>query len=224
VHILGIGQSNLANHCGTPRTSPFGRVVLRGVDLPLSDPVAGGSGSAGSVWPRLADRLSQVPEVSDLALTLTAVGGTSIAEWAPGGPLFKTLVERSDHGDLGAVTHVVFQQGEKDTKLRTSTDGYLAAFMALYDGVSTLVGPATWIICRSSYRLGETSAHVIQAQNQAVASIAEAAAGPDLDRLGPKFRYDDAHFNDAGLERFAAELAEALVAVRTTRGQGIENS
>ena len=45
MHILAIGQSNLANHCGTAQSSSFGEALAGGRLYPLSDPVQGGTGT-----------------------------------------------------------------------------------------------------------------------------------------------------------------------------------
>jgi len=212
MHILAIGQSNIANHCGSPRAAEFGEAVENGRLHPLSDPIRGGSGTDGSVWPRVADRLADQSWPGSLRLTLAAVGATSIADWVPGGSCFDALAERFAAGDGEGVTHVVWQQGEKDTLLQTSADAYTALFMKLYDGVTEVIGVVPWIICRSSYRMGVTNPGVTDAQAQLAATLPLAVEGPYLDALGTELRRDDTHFNDEGLERFATLLCDALLA------------
>ncbi|KAA1419432.1 sialate O-acetylesterase [Nocardioides humilatus] len=211
MHILAIGQSNLANHCGTAGASEFGEALVNGELYPLSDPVRGGTGPDGSVWPRVADRLAGQSWPGSLRLTLAAVGATSIAEWLPGAKCFTALAERFAAGDGEGVTHVVWQQGEKDTLLETSTADYTAMFLQLYEGVTDVVGVVPWIICRSSYRMGVTNPDVIEAQAKLAASLPLGVEGPYLDSFGPELRRDDTHFNDAGLEQFADLLVDTLL-------------
>jgi hypothetical protein len=211
MHILAIGQSNLANHCGTPAASDFGEVVHHGATSPLKDPIAGGTGDLGSVWPRVADELQRQQWPGSLRLTLAAKGGTSVQEWAPGGPCYEALTERFARGDGEGVTHVVWQQGEKDTLLETTAAAYTTDFLRMYDGITAVIGVVPWIICRTSYRFGVTSDAVVGAQSELASSLELAIAGPDLDSLGPAFRRDDTHFNDEGLSRFAAMLAQVIV-------------
>ncbi|WP_183094894.1 sialate O-acetylesterase [Nocardioides stalactiti] len=213
MHVLAIGQSNLANHCGSPRTAARGEVRHLGTAQPLQDPVPGGSGDLGSVWPRVVDELAALGTVGDDApfvLTLAAQGGTSVAEWAPGGPCHDLLMTRVADGDLDGVTHVVWQQGEKDTLLETRAADYTADFLRLHASVTAVVGAVPWIICRTSYRFGVTSAAVVSAQTELARTVPGAVAGPDLDALGPQLRRDDTHFNDEGLLRFASLLAPVL--------------
>ena len=203
-HILGLGQSNLANHCGERRSVPGSDVVLLGETLPLADPVPGGTGDLGSVWTRLA-----TPD-RPIRVTLAAQGGTSIEEWAPGGPCFEMLQTRIDAGDCKGVIQVVFQQGEKDTLLETTQADYVATFRRMYDAVVDRIGQTPWLLCQSSYRMGVVSPAVIAAQVELADTIPDISAGPNLDRLGSDFRRDDTHFNDAGLEAYAADLARLL--------------
>lgn len=219
MHILAIGQSNLANHCGTPATSDFGKVVHGGALHSMSDPIPGGSGNLGSVWPRVAEELRRRRSREPLKLTLAAKGGTSVSEWAPGGPCYEALTERFAMGDGEGVTTVVWQQGEKDTLLETSEADYTADFMRMYDGITVAIGQVPWVICRTSYRFGVTSPEVVAAQTKLAASLIGGVAGPDLDTLGGEFRRDDTHFNDEGLMRFGAMLAGLIVTSFTSAGQ-----
>lgn len=211
MHILALGQSNVANHCGTARSSDFGEVVFAGEQYPMTDPVRGGTGADGSVWPRVADRLATHAWPGSLRLTLAAVGATSVAEWVPGGACFDALTERFAAGDGAGVTHVVWQQGEKDTLLETSEEEYVELFLRLHAGVTDAVGVVPWVVCRSSYRMGVTNPAVIDAQTRLAATLPLGVAGPYLDPLGPDHRRDDTHFNDAGLEEFASLLCAALL-------------
>lgn len=210
LHILAVGQSNSANHCGSLDSCEFGDVVFEASLHAMKDPVPGGSGNLGSVWPRLARKIQQTGSFESMKLTLASQGGTSISEWAPGGTCFKMIEERHASGDLDGVTHVVFQQGEKDTLLQTTSEEYIRHFQAFYEAMSSLLGNCLWIICKSSYRMGVTSDAVTTAQKILADSLKDSIQGPDLDQLGAAFRRDDTHFNDSGLEVFASELFAVL--------------
>lgn len=221
MRVLGIGQSNIANHCGSPGRSSLGEVVFGGDVHPMSDPVPGGTGDLGSVWPRVAAELDRRGWADSFRLTLAASGGTSVGEWGPDGSLYAALVERLAGEDGRGTTHVVFQQGEKDTLLGTSEADYTRDFMRLYDGLADVVGDARWIICRSSYRFGVTSPDVVAAQTRLAATVPGAVAGPYLDELGPALRRDDTHFNDEGLARFAELLVDTLLVTAADRTGGL---
>lgn len=215
LHILAVGQSNLSNHCGSLQKSESGRAMLEGETHPLHDPIPGGTGTLGSVWPRFAEQLkAQIPDL-DLQVTLTARGGTSIEEWAPGGPCFEALEARLEAGDATSVNLVVFQQGEKDTLLETSEADYSARFHKLHAAVTKRLGSLPWIICQSSYRFGVVSPAVVSAQKALASSLPNTYAGPDLDAFGEEFRRDNTHFNDLGLDIFARELVACVTSIET---------
>lgn len=217
IHILVLGQSNVANH-GQPRaTSDFGGVFHAGACLPLSDPIPGGSGEGGSVWTRFAPLMRDSNLAPDLRITLRAQGGTAIADWSKSGKHFEELLR-----DLPAirscpvpVTHVLYHQGERDTMLGTDEVGYVSRFLELHDAVSGALPQAEWIVCRASYRMGVTSETVRRAQDAIVARLSKCRAGFDTDQLGSEYRYDDTHFNEKGLQAFARGLLDCF------RGSGI---
>ena len=127
-------------------------------------------------------------------------------------PLADGLAEIRDFLDAHPreVIQVVFQQGEKDTLLETTQADYVATFRRMYDAVVDRIGQTPWLLCQSSYRMGVVSPAVIAAQVELADTIPDISAGPNLDRLGSDFRRDDTHFNDAGLEAYAADLARLL--------------
>ena len=216
MHILAIGQSNLASH-GHPRSaSPIGRLHWNGEFLPLSDPLKGGSGQGGSVWTRLAPRLSAEGLTADPLFTVLAQGGTSIVDWAPEGKCFRALetaLPRLAECPV-PVTHVVFHQGERDTLLGTGMSHYMECFSRLKSRLDAVL-PVCWLLCRASYRFGITSSEVRSAQSALMKDDPMIQEGPDTDQFGSGYRYDDTHFNAEGLDRFADALVEALRAVAT---------
>lgn len=212
VHILALGQSNIANHGFPTMSSPFGGAMFRGERRPMADPIPGGSGEGGSVWPRLADRVAASGMAEDLLVTLRAVGGTSIGDWSEGGAQFDALM--ADLPEIATasppVTHVLWHQGERDTLLGTSAETYEARLTALHAAVSRRLPDAVWIVCRASHRAGVRSDAVRAGQDAFIARAPRCVAGPITDQLGAAFRYDDTHFNAQGLLSFSQMLADAL--------------
>jgi hypothetical protein len=212
IHILVLGQSNVSSH-GRPRAmSDFGRVFHAGKFLPLRDPVPGGSGDGGSVWTRLAPLMRDAKVTSDLVVTVRAQGGTSVADWSENGKCFRALM--SDIPQIQGcgvpVTHVVYHQGERDNFLRTDADSYVQRFMLLHRAIADQFPQAEWIVCRASYRMGKTSDAVRQAQSTIIDGLPNCRAGCDTDQFGRDYRYDDTHFNEAGLSAFAAGLLKSF--------------
>ena len=212
VHLLVIGQSNVASHGRTRGASDFGQVFHDGTFQSLSDPIAGGTGDGGSVWTRLGPMLAADGAVSEFVLTVSAQGGTSIADWAPDGKCFGILAKRLPEITTCArpITHVVFHQGERDTMMGTSCASYVHHFNQMKNCLDVSLHNCPWIVCQASYRMGLMSKEVKSAQNEIIKTSRNVIAGPDTDLLGAAYRYDNTHFNDAGLTAFAAGLRDTF--------------
>jgi len=212
LHVLVLGQSNVANH-GKPRLkSSFGRSFHHNEMRPLADPIPGGSGAGGSVWTRFASMVSDTKLAPDLVISLRAIRGTSVKDWSSSGKCYENLVR-----ELPAlktcqvpVTHIVFHQGERDGILGTDVDTYVGAFKRLHAAVSEVFPAAQWIICRTSYRRGRTNETIRNAQEQIIASCANCWRGPDTDQLGADYRHDGTHLNYQGLKAFATALVSTF--------------
>jgi hypothetical protein len=211
LHLLVLGQSNVANHGEGKSASHHGWVDGgNNTQLTMADPIYGGTGQKGSIWPRVAEILYQKHGCT-LGLTLHAVGGASVADWAPHGRLHPHLLDTLPQL-RGRVTHIVWHQGERDALLGTSPLDYAARLTALHSAVACIL-PVPWIICRASYRADQTSANVLAAQSDVANTIPGCIAGPDTDTLGPEFRQDGTHFNAKGLDHFAAMMAQTIGAL-----------
>ena len=216
LHILAIGQSNLANHGDTKSQTELGSVLFGGKSFPMADPILGGTGKKGSIWPRFCEQLYVSENRTRLLLSLQAQGGTSVKDWADGGKcnliLMDTLL------GLLSATHpvnlIVWHQGERDTFLKTSKSDYVEAFKSLYYCVQNHLPDARWLVCRASYRMGVTSGAVIDAQNEVITTLPNCAPGPNTDEMDEVYRSDNTHMNDKGLERFSMELVKSYLEMR----------
>ncbi len=214
LHLLVLGQSNVANHGDGKSASHHGWVDGgANTQLTMADPIYGGTGQQGSIWPRVAEILHQ-KQGGTLGLTLHAVGGTSVEDWAPNGRLHQPLLDSLPQLG-GRVTHIVWHQGERDTLLGTSQADYAERLTALHSAVACIL-PVPWIICRASYRADQTSDKMLAAQTAVLTKIPGCIAGPNTDTLGSEFRRDGTHFNAQGLDSFAAMMAQTLGALLAT--------
>lgn len=212
-HLLVLGQSNVANHgVGEAVVAKGGGVWYGGTMRPLEDPILGGTGKGVSIWPRVVNGLLDNGIVSDVVVSLRAVGGAGSDEWCAGGKHFHALM--NDTSSISAcptpVTHVIFHQGERDTLLNTDQQTYVQRIGSLIEAVSGTWSGTTWIMCRASYRMGVTNAAVIAAQNDLIARHAHCRPGPETDAFGAEYRCDNTHFNTRGLDAFAEEMRVAL--------------
>lgn len=211
------GQSNSANHGNPPlapadpRVSAWGPAGWR----PAADPQPIATGSGGTPWPALGDRLAAR---WDLPIGFVSVGwgGTSVAEWQPGGTLYPRLQAALD--DLGphGARAVLWHQGETDAANGTTTADYARLLTRLIASSRQDAGyDVPWGIARVSFLPGGTAAQmdpIVAAQVAVVAADPLAFLGPTTDDLvGTDWRWDGIHFNEAGLREHARRWAEALV-------------
>jgi hypothetical protein len=90
---LVFGQSNSANHGGTPRRAgPQVYSFAEGRLYHAQDPLPGASGTRGSVWTRLGDQLVAIQRYPAVVFIPIGVGNTQIARWTPTGDLFPRVV------------------------------------------------------------------------------------------------------------------------------------
>ena len=217
--IAAFGQSNSANY-GEQRYVPLGPVY----DVKINkcyiaqDPLLGSDGHRGSVWVRLADRLIARGYAPAVVLVTFGVSASEIARWAPGGDLNVRIAERlMPLAALGfAPDAVLFHQGETDAKEGTSKDDYLDRLSAVVASVRSMGVDAPFLAAVASYCYGRRSVNISAAQRAAVDPARGIYAGPNTDELtGPRFRFDDCHFSNIGLDRTADLWMDAIVRVRT---------
>jgi hypothetical protein len=77
----------------------------------------------------IGTELVQQKQFEAVVLVTIAIGGTSIAQWAPGGNLHAHLMSAVDAvGPAFSYTHVFIQQGETDLLEHTTAEDYFRRF------------------------------------------------------------------------------------------------
>ena len=122
--LLVLGQSNAGNHGETRSASAHGALWLDGHCYRIADPLAGGAGSAGSIWSRLTASMGLQRSPRELLLVILAIDASRATNWIAPGPISTKLLSigdalRSHHLTVSAV---LWQQGEADARSATSRD------------------------------------------------------------------------------------------------------
>lgn len=143
-------------------------------------------------------------------LTVAALDGTSIADWAPHGAAYAHLT-RVRHAIQPYLEHtpftdVIFHQGERDNLLGTTSDAYTADLRALITEINGFAKSIPIYVCQASWRSGVVSRQITDAQLNECSRHGNVRMGPNTDALGMQYRYDGTHFNDKGLLAFAEML------------------
>jgi hypothetical protein len=209
--LLIIGQSNGANHGETRSTANravFNFNPFDGLCYRACDPLLGATGDGGSPWCILGDALIADGFAQSILLCSFAVGGSTVAEWAPGG----TYHHRLTYG-IAALrqagfepTYVLWHQGEADALYGTSAEDYSKAFQELVTSLRELgirvpiyVALASYFAIPQGY---ERSQAIIRRAQQSLISPQHAILpGPDTDMI--RDRFDGSHMGTAGLREHA---------------------
>ncbi|MBI3368174.1 MAG: hypothetical protein HY021_06955 [Burkholderiales bacterium] len=202
--LLALGQSNAASH-GEPGPSPSVTLIDERQCFTSGDPLPGSTGSGGSIWSRLPDRLRAQGVTRPVLLSVLAVDATTIADWTSG-PLAALLRRRiaALAARQAMPTLILWQQGEADAMLNTPSASYFTGLQALDRQLTEAGVRAPVVMARSTVCRSAPNAAIADAQNRAISD--RFVGGPDTDALvDPALRRDGCHFSTAGLNA-AADL------------------
>ena len=102
---------------------------FRGRCYAATDPLLGTGGDGGNIWTLIGTELVRQKQFDAVVLVTIAIGGTDIAQWAPGGNLHAHLMRAVDAvGPAFSYTHVFIQQGEADLIEHTGAEDYFRRF------------------------------------------------------------------------------------------------
>lgn len=230
---LVYGQSNAgqwgygAPYVGLPRCEVFN--WFDGGVYHAVEPLPGGQtsvvpGAVGGILPRLGDALIRGRACDRFIGVYASVGGTSSADWAPGGScagLLPYVIARMQAAGLQP-SFIYRHQGEAEPSIGTDRNTYrdriraeVALFRAAGWTAPVLVAVTSWwrgVNIPGSPLVEETRAGQILARSDALGIF----AGPDTDTLNTDIsRGDSAHFNATGNFEHAAMLAPFVVARAT---------
>ena len=229
---LVFGQSNASNTVDPGYDSRQAvYAFFGGACQKAHDALPGATGTKGSTWPRLGDRVVASGLYDTVVFADIARGGSSILNWGPGGTLNPLLLATLD--DLIAQglppTHILFHQGEADCALGLDAHDYRALLEAVIAQIRQRVGEASDIlVARASLYLDPgCSDHsdpacyrscpaLTAAQTEVANPARNVFSGPNTDLLVPWFdRNDGYHFTAKAADRFAAAWMPLLA-----RGDG----
>lgn len=212
---IAFGQSNSAYY-DKSRHQPGAEVYNfhAGRCYHAVDPMPGADGGGGSVWTRLGDRVTQSGLAERVVFATIGVGSSEIARWTVGGDLHARLLETAAQMQTQGLspTHLFWHQGEADQFKRTSGENYRTAFITMIEDLRVMGIKAPVYVSVSTYCKGQESAELQQAQRDLLDSGRKIYPGPDTDKLkAHEDRFDDCHFSETGLEKFADAWLRSLI-------------
>jgi hypothetical protein len=216
--LLIIGQSNGGNHGETRFAASraiFNFNLFDGLCYEACDPLLGATGDGGSPWCILGDALVDGGLAKSILLCPLSVGGSTVADWAPGGPYQHRLTYGITRlRQAGFEPSCVFwHQGEADALYGTSEEEYTSAFRNLACSLRDIgVRAPIYVATVSYFAIPEGYSHnqaIIRRAQQSLISPREGILpGPDTDMI--RDRFDGCHMGCAGLRQHARMWQDCL--------------
>jgi hypothetical protein len=214
------GQSNSANY-GRPRqAAKDDRVVsYNGKSfVPAKDPIPGGCGGGGSVWPILGDHIVKSQQVP-VCFRSASLTWTEVKNWLPGVKyrnlmLYDNLVKRVGEFGKNGVRAVLWHQGESDSLAKTSAETYCSRLKTIIESLNKDAGyEIPWFVAQASFHPGskEPEEQEVARGQQLLWERDIARKGPVTDDLGTEYRSDGVHFNQLGLTTHGERWFKALL-------------
>lgn len=208
--LLTFGQSNAANS-GNQITETSQQNIynlnLHDEQCYLArDPLLGPTGTGGSMWLKLAEKIVE-QEIHDAVLIVPiAVAATKINEWVNERYYFDRIsnvqsILRSNQLEIDVS---LWQQGESDSGI--SSNEYYKQFANMAEKMRDIGITADIVLAKSTRCRGAENVNIRLAIDKLVTDYPGLHAGPDADKYyGENYRYDNCHFNGAGLEAMSNE-------------------
>ena len=211
--ILALGASNIANEGDphgmfVPLPGVYNFNFIDGRCYVAKDPLLGATRNRSNFLTRLGDLLVRRGMYDRVLLVPIAYGGTFAAEWTPRGRMhprlqraLKMLARRGI-----ALTHVLWQEGEAEAAERdVDPQAWIAHFNAVADTIRAATHGSAIYVAQCTICRNPPNDIIRAAQREVIDLSRRIFAGPDLDVIGIKDRWDQCHFSAAGLDQ-AAEL------------------
>jgi lysophospholipase L1-like esterase len=169
----------------------------------------------------IGTELVQQKQFEAVVLVTIAIGGTSIAQWAPGGNLHAHLMSAvAAVGPAFSYTHVFIQQGETDLLEHTTPEDYFRQFAGVIaalrrGGVDAPVFVAIETgYCDGRWTPPKPNNPIADAQRRVIAAHEGLYFGADMDAAlnSASDRYDGCHMSGAGARKLARLWIHAIAA------------
>lgn len=217
--LLTAGQSNAANHGAVgepfPNDDPNILNLHKGSCYVARHPLLGATGANQSPWIEVARQLLASGNYDKVVIIATAIGGTAIHEWAPGGQFHERLLARIREANALNLspTHFLWHQGEGDACLGTQTVTYQEQLAAIIKAVRNTTGRDTPVYLALATRCTSLAPvpSIRQAQQNVANVVPFSYIAVDSDLLGLEYRFDGVHMTQAGQNLLATGFSKAIL-------------
>lgn len=210
------GQSSSANH-GQIGYNLKGNVFqyFEGNTYIYKDPSLGGTGSGGSVWGMVGDKLIEKGIHDKVVFSNCAMAAAKIEE-LNGGQNFDYLVSNfnSQIEKFGRVDGILFHQGESNNTFQGGCENYYSDFVKLLNGLKKNGIEIPIYLSRASF-CGDDNPKdkkLIEIQNRIIKDFELVYEGPNTDLLDKReYRLPDyCHFSLLGYDKFSDMWVDSI--------------
>lgn len=216
---LAFGQSNSANH-GESKFKPSGNVYSFEQEkcFLAEDPLSDATGTGGSVWTRLGEKLIKKGAYENIIFISIGVGSSNIAEWAHEGKLHNKLITTLNnvHSEELEFTHLLWHQGETDAFFKRDKKRYKVLFHSMLSEIRSNGVGAPILVSVATYARGNVNNEIQEAQRELIDEENGIYSGPNTDLLGEEYRYDNTHFSENGFNKTADLWLEKILASKSS--------
>jgi len=224
--ILIAGQSNVANTLPfLSKNSSFIYNFYNGKLYFAKDPLLGSTDNKGSLWIRAAERIVAQSTYNSVVLMSVARSNSSINDWIDSGK-YNNLISRTyslaSSRDL-TPDIIIWGHGERDSIDGMRGAEYSEKLQQLMNNITTFhqAKPIVVSITSKCYLTPENN-EIRDAQYQLINNMNELNIGPDTDRLGPQYRYDNCHFNNKGSDILVSDWTKSILHSLSSKKSEIE--
>ncbi len=221
---LVYGQSNTANSGQKGYVNSENvNMLLNGKSFLYEEPALGATGTEGSVWGRVGDKLIlKSKEINRVYFALAGWGGKTIYDLNTS-PYIDFYIEqlKSTLKTFGKIDGILFQQGEanhpkNDIFINTNNNGlkkYDYYLKLLLNKTREYTDAPFWIAKTSACAEREVNKNLVYIQNNFIENNSNVFHGPNTDFLIlSKFRLDDGcHFSSIGLDAYSDAWVKAIL-------------
>jgi len=191
---------------------------FRGHCYEAVDPLLGTGGDKGNVWTLIGTELVEQKRFDAVVLVTIAIGGTSIAQWAPGGKSHAHLMSALTAIAPAFFSHVFIAQGETDFLSQTPPENYFRQFAALITSLrqSGVRAPIFVAIesgyCDTAGTPPKPDNPIAAAQKRVIATQDGVYFGADMDAAlnAASDRYDGCHMTASGARKLSRLWTKAI--------------
>jgi hypothetical protein len=206
--IIGFGQSNSANHTGHRFNSEDNSIInfFDGKCYQAKDPMIGATGSQGSIWIPLAKKIKK-KNGKKIVIASFGVGGTSIQQWLEDQELtdfynFNLFMLKKTYSNPDMAFWI---QGENE--INTDPDDLRNYYNKFFSQFLSKFPKTNLYVTGTSYCNGKKNKNVIKIQKETAKKTGAIYVGETDSLVGSKFRYDDCHYSEKGVDELTNMLA-----------------